>query len=51
MMKSKKWAEAEKFYSKAVDMKPTDTEARIALSNAIAMTIDDTGRFKAAESL
>ena len=51
MMQSKKWAEAEMFYSKAVNMKPTDTEARIALSNAIAMTMDDTGRFKEAENL
>ena len=49
MMKLKKWAEAKKFYSKAVNMKRTDTEARIALSNAIAMIMDDPCSFGDAE--
>ena len=46
------WVNAEKFYSKALDMEPSSTLAKIALGNAIAMTMnEDTGRFKLAESL
>ena len=47
-----KWVKAEKFYSKALDMEPSNVEAKIALSNAIAMTMnEDTDRFKVAEGL
>ena len=52
LMNLHKWVEAEKFYSKALDMEPSNAQAKIALSNAISMTMnEDAGRFKLAESL
>ena len=52
LMHLHKWVKAEKFYSKALDMEPSNVEAKIALSNAIAMTMNEgTGRFKVAEGL
>ena len=46
LMELNKWSEAEQFYSQALAMRPAATEARIALSNAITMTLDANCRFR-----